>query len=48
MNGNGETSHPPAKRIKTENGGSSSETPQDLMAEVERFASILSNTLELD
>jgi hypothetical protein len=48
MNGNGETSDPPAKRIKTENGVSSSETPQDLMAEVERFASILSNTLELD
>ena len=49
MNGNGETSDPPAKRVKTENGGSlSSETPQDLMAEVERFASILSNTLELD
>jgi hypothetical protein len=40
----GEGSQPPAKRARVETQGT---TPQDMMMEVEYFASILLKTLEL-
>jgi hypothetical protein len=45
MNGTDESASPAAKRIKVETNGES--VPQELMAEVECFAAILSHTLGL-
>jgi hypothetical protein len=39
---------PSAKRVRVESNGGTSVSSQDLMVEVESFASILSNTLDLE
>ena len=39
---------PPAKRVRTDPNDCAEASPQDLMLEVETFATILSNTLDLD